>query len=291
MKNITKKLLALLLVAFSFAALAQPVCESVSPTFSVSAASVKDSLAVKKLSITTNKKYGTLKLSWQKTPGAKGYVVYRSNSGKKNSYKKLATVKTNSYTDTGLKNSTTYYYAVRAYKKANGKNVYGKFAYTDLSTRITKNFCVNRFLKANSVYESFLSGFDQDESDIIKLADGAYARVKNFSSKAQMIRYLKKYLTADVYEQYLDYGYKDVNGKLYSYYGKGDWPGDFEKWNITVKNIKDRSCVINFKSVNTYFDESEYVSSYKMIYKNGYWVFTGKALPIFIGKDGYDPKL
>ncbi len=288
MKNITKKLLALLLVAFSFAALAQPVCESVSPTFSVSAASVKDSLAVKKLSITTNKKYGTLKLSWQKTPGAKGYVVYRSNSGKKNSYKKLATVKTNSYTDTGLKNSTTYYYAVRAYKKANGKNVYGKFAYTDLSTRITKNFCVNRLVKASDTLCRLMSGFDHDYSDYVDFGEGwGYLRVKNFSSKAQMIRYLKKYLAADFYEPYLDM-YKDINGKLYVIDGGLGFLG-YDGWNITVKNLSDRSCTFIFKGVNAEIGGLVDVISCKMIYKNGYWVFTGGDLPSGIIKKDYDP--
>lgn len=76
----------------------------------------------------TDVKYTSATLNWKKVSGAKGYRVYVYNaaSGK---YKKIKTITKNSTTSldlTGLKAGTTQKYKVRAYKKVNGKNVWGK---------------------------------------------------------------------------------------------------------------------------------------------------------------------
>ena len=57
--------------------------------------------------ITTDGKAKTLKLTWEKASNAKGYQIYRSTTGKAKSYQKVATVKSNSYTDAKLASSTT----------------------------------------------------------------------------------------------------------------------------------------------------------------------------------------
>ena len=65
-----------------------------------------------------------VKLSWKKVSKASGYYVYRKTSGK---YKKIATIKANStvsYVDKKASNGTTYTYAVKAYKKVDGKEIY-----------------------------------------------------------------------------------------------------------------------------------------------------------------------
>jgi parallel beta-helix repeat protein len=57
-----------------------------------------------------------VKLSWQKSTGAKGYYIYRKAYG--GSWTKLKTItgtNTLSYTDTTTKKGTTYYYIIRAY--------------------------------------------------------------------------------------------------------------------------------------------------------------------------------
>ena len=69
-----------------------------------------------------------LKISWAKVPSASGYVVYRSSSAA-GTYKAIATITkgtTVSYTNSKLKNGTTYYYKIKAYKTVNGKKIYGK---------------------------------------------------------------------------------------------------------------------------------------------------------------------
>ena len=69
-------------------------------------------------------------VSWNKTNGATGYVVYMATS-KNGKYSKIATLKGNSkvsYTKTGLTKGKTYYFKVAAYTVANGKTLYSSFS-------------------------------------------------------------------------------------------------------------------------------------------------------------------
>ncbi len=75
-------------------------------------------------------------LSWTSVSGATGYKVYRStvNGG---SYTALpGTVTTNSYSDTGLTNGTTYYYVVTA-NNASGESAYSNQASATPSAQTT----------------------------------------------------------------------------------------------------------------------------------------------------------
>ncbi len=68
----------------------------------------------------------SVKLSWKKVSGAKGYVIYRATK-KNGPYKKYKTINkgtTLSYTDKKLK-AGTYYYKVAAFKTENKKQVFG----------------------------------------------------------------------------------------------------------------------------------------------------------------------
>ena len=88
-----------------------------------------------KLAATTGAKVArssdtALKVSWTKVAGATGYVVYRSTS-ETGTYKSVKTItkgSTVSFTNTKLKNATTYYYKVRAYNTVSGKKVYGEYS-------------------------------------------------------------------------------------------------------------------------------------------------------------------
>lgn len=69
-------------------------------------------------------------VSWNKTNGATGYVVYMATS-KNGKYSKIATLKGNSkvsYTKTGLTKGKTYYFKVAAYTVANEKTLYSSFS-------------------------------------------------------------------------------------------------------------------------------------------------------------------
>jgi len=61
----------------------------------------------------------SVKLSWKRVSGAKGYIIYGNKCGKKNKYKKITTVTNTSYTQKKLKRGTYYKYLVVAYDKDN----------------------------------------------------------------------------------------------------------------------------------------------------------------------------
>ncbi len=67
--------------------------------------------------VTVSNKTSAITVSWAKISGAKSYYVYRKGPGDK-SFKKVATVTKNIYTDKNVKNGKTYTYTVKAY---NGK--------------------------------------------------------------------------------------------------------------------------------------------------------------------------
>lgn len=81
--------------------------------------------ATPKVSIKVGTK--SVKLAWTKVDGAKGYVVYWST--KKNSgYKKLGTTAKTSTSVTNLTSGKTYYFRVRAYRKAGGETVFSDYS-------------------------------------------------------------------------------------------------------------------------------------------------------------------
>lgn len=84
-------------------------------------------IRLKKISITSAKKSGStaVKLNWSKVSGATGYEVYKL-TGK--SWKKIATVKATSYTNTKLKKGVTYKYKIRSYQTVKGKKVYSDYS-------------------------------------------------------------------------------------------------------------------------------------------------------------------
>lgn len=66
-------------------------------------------------------------ITYDKVPATKGYVIYKSLTGEKGTWKKIATTKSNntvSYIDKGVVYGVEYYYCVKSYKNLNGKNIY-----------------------------------------------------------------------------------------------------------------------------------------------------------------------
>ena len=80
---------------------------------------------VKKLKASQTKTT-SVKLTWDKVKGAEGYVAYYSTDNK--TWKKIdSTTKTN-ITKKSLKSKKTYYFRVRAFRKTDGKEVYGSYS-------------------------------------------------------------------------------------------------------------------------------------------------------------------
>lgn len=85
-----------------------------------------------KLSKVTNLKGRKVKLSWKKVKNADGYQIRYATNKKFTKGKKNVTAKASATKKTikKLKKKKTYYFKIRAYKKVNGKKVYGKWSKT-----------------------------------------------------------------------------------------------------------------------------------------------------------------
>lgn len=282
-----KKLLILVLVLFSLALPVQTSAPLLSPSVTASAASSSGKLKIKSLSITTGKKSKSLTLSWSKVSGAKGYVVSRSTTGKKGSYKKIATVKgKTSFTDSKLSSSKAYYYAVRPYSVKKGKTTYGSYKYADLSTKPTKAFIKKKLIAADKAIWGVMSGFEVDYSTQKIYKGQPYLLVKTFSSKKQMKNYLSKLLTPSVYENYLSM-YRDIDGKLYIIDGGIGLLG-YSDWTISKLKIGDKTCYAYVDGYLDFLDEDYPTSKVKLVYKNGRWlVATDKSFPLGISFGTY----
>ena len=127
-----KKLAAALLAA---AVLTTTVAPTATPVFAATAtdATPEQEVTVKKpAKATVAAKNDSVKVTIKKVAGAAGYEVQYSTSKKftKKTTKSKTTKKT-SYTVKSLKDKTTYYVRVRAYKlDKNGKKVYSKWTST-----------------------------------------------------------------------------------------------------------------------------------------------------------------
>lgn len=78
---------------------------------------------LKKTSVSIRKSGSTgIALSWKNISGAKGYLIYRSNT-KTGTYKKIKKTTSCSYTNTGLSSGNKYFYKVLTYQKVNKSQV------------------------------------------------------------------------------------------------------------------------------------------------------------------------
>lgn len=77
-------------------------------------------------SATTKVSKNSVKISWKKVNGAKGYQIYFATS-KNGKYKRIKTTSATSYTNKKLKTGKKYYFKIRAYKNVNGKIKYSYF--------------------------------------------------------------------------------------------------------------------------------------------------------------------
>lgn len=116
------------------------------PTVSMASAAA----AVAKVSKVTlvSRTTSSIKIKWTKVKNAKGYQVSFYNAAKKKWVSEKKTTALN-YTDTGLKDATTYSYKVRAYTKKNGKVVYGKYSPVLKATTVAAPVVVKRVEKVS----------------------------------------------------------------------------------------------------------------------------------------------
>lgn len=142
---------------------------------------------------TTRKAYNEVQIKWNKVSGADGYAVYKATSenGTYSLIKRIDSGKTVSYTWNKTVPGKTYYFKVKAYKKVNGKRVYGKYstpvkfkAYIAKPT-IYQAHCEH--IDFQQVYWSKVSGATGYEIFRSTSPDGTYKKIATLN--ASKIRY------------------------------------------------------------------------------------------------------
>ena len=96
--------------------------------YSAYSAAVSCKAALAKAKVSSVKASGTtVTIKWGKVEGASGYVIYRSSSknGTLVRLKKVSGASTLTWSNKNLKAGKTYYYAVKAFRTVDGKNVSG----------------------------------------------------------------------------------------------------------------------------------------------------------------------
>lgn len=237
----------------------------------------------------------TLRLTWyegERKPG--GYQIYRSDSGKKGTYQKIATITEPVYTDSNLKQHTVYYYKVRAFETKGGKTVYGPFAKRDCFTKMTKAY-VSKLLKNG--YEIYRKWITRDALDLDYLNGVSYTETvmdnngkkfdketlyypvkdRTFKTKKEIKKYLKKYFADWCIGSFVDDFYVELNGRLYArepvfIEGIGQ---DYE--HFTVRDIAQKDDYASFSVLETwadYYGHFPVMAAYALYRYKNRWVFS-----------------
>ena len=241
------------------------------------------------LKISTGGKAKQLVLKWSAVPRANGYEVLRSTTGKSGSYKKIDEVYGTSCTDKGLKHSTAYYYAVRAFAWNGEKTIYSPLKKANLSTRITKSYASARFAEVFKAMHKFKNAIKAGDPEAIQAdMEGWYGyyfpfRLKGVTTKADAVKYLSKYLEKKLAQGIVDFYMKTIKGRLYLWL-----PEDPCEWEaLVINDIPTIGITYNEKKVKCKFgtwfvgfeeEMNYYTVKLPMVYEGGRWVF---------GDDGY----
>lgn len=109
------------------------------------------------ITLSTERKMNNVLIKWTASSSATGYKIYRSTTGKSDSFTCIKTISSSSvssYNDTQVSPAVTYYYAVRSYKKSGSEVAYG--AYSDVK-KVTTYSAWNENLNLYHLTFSFVN--------------------------------------------------------------------------------------------------------------------------------------
>lgn len=218
----------------------------------------------------------SLKVKWKKVSGAHGYRIYRSTS-EDGEYTKIATVTSGSrtyYTDSKRTCGRVYYYKVQAYRKVNGKYIYGyesepygrntRPSKSDIysSTKYTSTTLSLKWKKISYAtgYEIYRSTSKDGEYEVIAdIESGTKTsyKLEDIDSTQRYYFKIRAYRDIDgqrVYGRYSDsflkraYGWQYVNGYKLYYTGSGKLVKDVrnkigKQDSYAIKVNRERNCI------------------------------------------------
>lgn len=169
---------------------------------------------LKKRSVSTS----YIAIEWSKVARADGYAIYRSTT-RDGSYSKIETVTGSNlyYKDEDLSSGKTYYYKVRAYKKADSTN-YG--SYSNILAATTRPATVTNFAQSSSTTSSITLSWNKDPNvsgyEIRRATskDGEYKVLKEIT-KNSITTYTNSFLSSGSKYYYQIRSYKVLDGTTY----------------------------------------------------------------------------
>ena len=164
--------------------------------------------------IKTDSNFYSVKLSWDKTETADGYRVYvKGTNGK---YKILTTTTKTSFTAIGLSAGSKYDFAIKAYRKADGKALWGESTKKTAETLSGKPSSFSAKESYNSVALSWreVKGADGYKVYVYNSKKKKYTTLKTVSSN----KYTAENLKSGTTYKFALKPYAKKNGK--TYYGK-----------------------------------------------------------------------
>lgn len=168
----------------------------------------------------TSAGHDSIKLTWKKTSGAKGYKVYRSTK-KNGRYKLIKTTKKTAFTNIMLKSNKTYYFKIKAYKTAKDKTYTSKKYSKTVSAkaRLTKVTGLKATQRNNTVKLTFKAGINTKYYAVYRKQgkDGKYKKIKTTSAKSYTDKAVKENKT--YYYKVKGYNKRD-NKRQYAPYSK-----------------------------------------------------------------------
>ena len=164
--------------------------------------------------IKSESNFYSVKLSWDKTETADGYRVYiRKDNGK---YKILTTTIKTSFTVNGLTADTKHTFAIKAYRKADGKTLWGKASSKTASTTLGKPSSFSGKATYDSVALSWrdVKGADGYKVYVYNSKKKKYTTLKSVKNN----KYTAEELKSGTTYKFALKPYAKKNGK--TYYGK-----------------------------------------------------------------------
>lgn len=262
-------------------------------TFSIAFQAEAVSKAIKSLSdpvITeTTAVSGGIKLTWAKDENATTTYIYRKLKGE-DSFEKIASVKSDSYTDKTVKIGKTYVYKIKSYVKSSGNAVYSKYSKT--VTAVTQkpgkvsSVTISNKGKQNYLYISWKARTSASKYQIYRstAVDGTYKRIATVS---------KAYYEDTSIKSNRTYYYKMRAVRTYNsknYYGSfSDKIAGIPYFILSAPKITKVDAA--YDSITIYWNKISSATGYKVYRKNvnngSKFVYIGKTKNSFFIDDDF----
>ena len=250
MKRMISMILSVLLAIGCFVCLLSP------------AAAAKDENDTAVISVENEGKKTRLLLKWTGVFQADGVQIFRSGSGKKGSYEKIASVRGKTYyRDNGLSANHIYYYKLRPFLKTEQGYHFGSYRTAIGATAVTQSFLKKQLNAALAAAHQWLDTAMlrcKNGKSIVRttetddgLVTGTFREINSGSvrSAAKLKKYLCRFFSRDFVESFVNAYYYEEDGKLYLLEGESPDASYYVLDQTTLKNVSQNGTAVSFDAV------------------------------------------